>query len=244
MAAGAVASHFAATSAAGALLLIAHGSIGASAPPARGQAPSTTSTLTLVAPGAERRDPELARLRARLLAAIRDRRAGVVRAAMAAQVVDQDTPASADAVIAAFGPLAPGAPLPDEWRAFEQALRLGGVVRDGRYVVPYIEPHVAGWQSRREHRFVAGRGVAVRAEPGTSAPVVTRLSFTLIAEEPLRSDRRGVEASCPTWVAVALEGRGTGWICATHARHVSGLYYAFERIDGAWTLTRLYSILQ
>ncbi len=130
-------------------------------------------------------------------------------------------------------------------RAFEQALRLGGVVRDGRYVVPCnIEPHVPGWKARREHRFVAGRDVAVRAEPDAAAAVVTRLSFTLIAEEPLRSDRRGDPASCPTWVAVALEGRGTGWICVTHARHVSGLYYAFERIDGAWTLTRLYSIRQ
>jgi hypothetical protein len=207
--------------------------------------PSPPQARTLAPPDAEHREPELGALRDRLLAAIRDRRADVVRGAMAAQVIDQDTPAPAEAIVAAFGPLTPGAPLPDEWRAFEQALRLGGVLRDGRYVLPYIEPHVAGWQSRREHRFVAGREVAVRAEPDPAGPVLARLSYTLIAEAPLRSDRRGDQAAgCATWVAVALEGGGTGWICAAETRHVSGLYYAFERIAGAWTLTRLYSILQ
>ena len=222
------------------LLLSAAAARGGQGPPA----PSPHSR-TLAPPGAEGREPELAALRDRLLAAIRARRADVVRGAMAAQVVDQDTPAPADAILAAFGPLTAGAPLPDEWRAFEQALQLGGVSRDGRYVLPYIEPHVAGWQSRREHRFVAGHEVAVRAEPGPAGRVLARLSYTLIAEAPLRSDRRGDPASgCATWVAIALDGRGTGWICAADTRHVSGLYYTFERIDGAWTLTRLHSILQ
>jgi hypothetical protein len=204
----------------------------------------TIPPTALVPPGVERREPELARLRDRLLAAIRNRRPDVVRAVMAAHVVDQDTPAPADAVLAAFGPLTPGTPLPDEWRAFEQALRLGGVVRDGRYVVPYIEPEVAGWQSRRAQRFVAGRGVAVRAAPAITAPVIERLSYTMIAEEPLQADRPGDPASCPAWIALSRDGGGAGWICAVHTRHASGLYYAFERIGGAWTLTRLYSILQ
>jgi hypothetical protein len=217
---------------------------GAVAAPAGGQAPSFRPLPILAPPDAERHDRELAALRARLLAAIRERRPDAVRAAMAPEVIDQDTPVPADQVMAAFGPLAPGEPLPDEWRALEQALQLGGVVRDSRYVLPYIEIHVAGWQSRREHRFVAGAGVAVRSAPDLSAGVIARLSHTPIAEDPRRADRRGDPASaCPSWTAVAIDGR-TGWICTIHSRHLSGLYYAFERTDGAWRLARIYSVLR
>ena len=61
-------------------------------------------------------------------------------------------------VLASFGPLEPGAPLPEEWRALEQALRLGGVLRDGLYVLPFIE---------REAPAMARRhGAAVRRRRG------------------------------------------------------------------------------
>ena len=101
-------------------------------------APSSWPPLTFTPPNVERSDPALARLRDRLLAAIRARSVARVRALMAPTIRDQDTDVPQAEVLENFGPLAPGTPLSDEWLAFEQALRLGGVKRDSLYVVPFI----------------------------------------------------------------------------------------------------------
>ena len=77
-----------------------------------------------------------------------------------------------DEVLASFGPLEPGAPLPEEWQALEQALRLGGVLRDGVYVLPFIEREAPAWRAGTARLFVAGENVGVRAEPEPTATVV------------------------------------------------------------------------
>jgi hypothetical protein len=196
-------------------------------------------------PDTERTQPELGRLRDHLLAAIRERRVDAVRALMKPTIVDQDADVPAEDVLASMGPLTVGQPLSDEWRAFEQALGLGGVFRDGRYVLPFIEPHVHGWPSREEHLFVAGRDVAVRHEPRLASPVMTRLTYALVVDAVLSPERPGDPASaCAAWSAILLPDRQRGWICSPYVRHVSGLYYAFERVDGAWKLARVYSITQ
>jgi hypothetical protein len=159
-------------------------------------------------------------------------------------IVDQDTEVPADEVLASMGPLTVGQPLADEWRAFEQALRLGGVQREGRYVLPFIEPQVAGWISRGTQLFVAGRDVAVRRDPTTTAPVLARLSFAMVPEAALTPEHTGDAATgCAAWTAIRLD-RERGWICSPYIRHVSGLYYAFERVDGRWKLARVWSITQ
>jgi hypothetical protein len=168
-----------------------------------------------------------------------------VRALMKPTIVDQDTEVPAEDVLASMGPLAMGQPLGDEWRAFEQALRLGGVHREGRYVLPFLEPQATGWLSRGTQLFVAGRDVAVRREPTTTAPILTRLSFAMVPEAALTPERPGDPATgCAAWTAIVVAERRRGWICSPHLRHVSGLYYAFERIDGAWKLARIYAIAE
>ena len=223
---------------AGLLLLLQAAAPGASAPPAPDWPP-----VSFTAPRIEQRHPELGRVRDRLLAAIRDRRVDRVRALMAPIVKDQTDDVPVDEVLASFGPLARDTPLGDEWRALQQALAAGGVLRDGAYVLPFIEAEAGRWRSRSERLFVAGRDIAVRAEPHAAADVVRRVSNALVQEAVLVPTRAGAAGSaCPDWTPVAGPMSRLVWICTTDTRPVSGLYYAFTRTGGAWKLTRIYSL--
>jgi len=223
------------------------------APIAAGQSPAAQSTAaraapdwppaSFTAPRSEEQHPELRRLRDRLLAAIRDRRIDRVRVLMAATIRDQDADVPVDDVLASFGPLTGGTPLGDEWRALEQALRLGGVLRDGAYVLPFIERDAATWRMGTARLFVAGHEVPVRIEPDTAADVVRRVSNALLQEAVRVPPRPGAAGSaCPDWTPVIGPERRLLWICTTDTRPVSGLYYAFTRAGGAWKLTRIYSL--
>jgi hypothetical protein len=213
----------------------------ASPPPA--DASARWPPLTLPPPNIERSDPALARLRALLLDAIRERRLDAVKASMAPTIRDQDVDTPVDDVLASFGPLTPGAPLGDEWRALEQALVLGGVRRGNHYVLPYIERSAGQWKDRFERLFIAGRDVAVRANADPSAPVVARVSYGLVLEAPTVSNRAGEPgAVCPDWTPVLDAERMLAWVCTIDVRPVSGLYYTFTRAGAGWTLTRLHSL--
>ena len=147
------------------------------APPAPGRGPDRRGPelspvpppdwppVSFTLPGLEQQQPELRRVRDRLLAAIRDRRVDRVRALMAPTITDQDDRVPVDEILASFGPLEPGAPLPEEWQALEQALRLGGILRDGVYVLPFIEREAPAWRAGTARLFVAGENVGVRTEP-------------------------------------------------------------------------------
>jgi hypothetical protein len=210
---------------------------------APGAAAEPWPRLTLNPPNVERTDPSLARLRALLLDAIRERRLDAVKALMAPTIRDQDADSPVDDVLASFGPLEPGTPLGDEWQALEQALGLGGVRRGNLYVLPYIERSAAQWRDRHERLFVAGRDVAIRANADPSASVVARVSYGLVLEAPTVSNRAGEPgAACPDWTPVVDVERMLAWVCTTDVRHVSGLYYAFTRVAGGWKLTRIYSL--
>jgi hypothetical protein len=209
-----------------------------SAPPAADWPP-----VSFTVPRIERQHPELRRLRDRLLAAIRDRRVDRVRALMAPTIKDQDDDVPADDVLASFGPLAAGAPLSAEWQALEQALRLGGVLRDDHYVLPFLEREAPTWRAGMARLYVAGEDVAVRAEPDPTAALVARVSHALLQEAVMVPARPGAAGSaCPDWTAVIGPGRRLAWVCTTATRPVSGLYYAFARVAGTWTLTRIYSL--
>jgi hypothetical protein len=97
---------------------------------------------------APRRSPAF---RDRPLAAIRDRRRS--GPADGAHYHDQ-TDAPVDEILASFGPLAGGAAAAEEWQAPEQALRLGGILRDGVYVLPLSARCAGGGGTAR--LFVAG----------------------------------------------------------------------------------------
>jgi len=162
---------------------------------------------------------------------------------MAPTITDQDDKVQVDEILASFGPLEAGAPLPEEWQALEQALRLGGVLRDGVYVLPFIEREAPAWRAGTARLFIAGENVAVRAEPEPSAPEVTRLSYALLQEAVGVPTRAGAAGSaCPDWTPVIGPERRLVWVCTTATRPVSGLYYAFTRAGGAWKLTRIYSL--
>ena len=228
----------------GALLLLLH----TAAPIAATQSISARAApdwppASFTAPRVEQQHPELRRLRDRLLSAIRERRADRVRVLMAPTIRDQDADVPVDDVLASFGPLESGTPLGDEWRALEQALRLGGVLRDGAYVLPFIERDAATWRSGTARLFVAGDEVPVRIEPDTAAAVVQRVSNALLQEAVRVPPRAGAAGSaCPDWTPVIGPERRLLWVCTTDTRPVSGLYYAFTRAGGAWKLTRIYSL--
>jgi hypothetical protein len=230
----------------GRLLLVLHAAV--MVPTAAGQIPAAPPPppwppVSFTAPRIEQRQPELRRLRDRLLAAIHDRRIDRVRALMAPAVTDQTEKVPADEVLASFGPLEPGAPLPEEWQALDQALRLGGVLRKGVYVVPFIEREEAAWRTGTARLFVAGENVEVHTEPDATAPLVTRLSYALLQEAVGAPTRPGAAGSaCPDWTPVIGPERRLAWVCTPKTRPVSGLYYAFTRSGGAWKLTRIYSL--
>lgn len=214
----------------------------AQAPPAP-RPPAPWPPLTFHPPNIERTDPALARLRALLLDAIRERSLDAVRALMAPTIRDQDTDVPAQDVLDSFGPLEPGTPPGDEWQALEQGLRLGGFRRGSLYVVPYIERSAAQWKGRHERLFIAGRDVPIRGTADPSASVVTRVSYGLVQEAvgvPNRPGEAGAE--CPDWTPLADAEHMLAWVCTTDTRPVSGLYYGFTRVGGAWKLTRIYSI--
>lgn len=199
--------------------------------------------ISFTAPRIEQQRPELRRLRDRLLAAIRDRRVDRVRALMAPTIKDQTDDVPVDEILASFGPLEAGAPLPEEWQALEQALRLGGTLRDGVYVLPFIEREAPAWRAGTARLFVAGEDVGVHAEPEATAPLVTRVSRALVQEAAGVPTRPGAaQSACPDWTPVIGPERRLVWVCTTETRPVSGLYYAFARVGGAWKLTRIYSL--
>ena len=199
--------------------------------------------ISFTAPRIEQQHPELRRLRDRMLAAIRDRRVDRVRALMAKTIRDQDVDMPVQDVLDSFGPLEQGAPLSDEWQALEQALRLGGILRDGVYVLPFIEREAPAWRAVTARLFVAGENVGVRTEPDTTAPLVARVSRALLQEAVLVLPRPGAAGSaCPDWTPVIGPERRLAWVCTTATRPVSGLYYAFARAGGVWRLTRIYSL--
>jgi hypothetical protein len=228
----------------GGLLLLLHAAV----PMARAQGAPVPGAadwppVSFTAPRIERQHPELRGLRDRLLAAIRERRGDCLRALMAPTIQDQDADVPVDDVLASFGPLKPGAPLSAEWQALEQALRLGGVLRDGLYVLPFIEREAPVWRTGTARVFVAGENVGVRAEPDTTAPLVARVSRALLQEAVLVPARPGAPGSaCPGWTPVIGPERRLAWICTTATRPVSGLYYAFAREGGAWKLARIYAL--
>lgn len=206
-------------------------------------APPSWPPLTFTPPNVERTDPALARLRDRLLAAIRERSVARVRALMAPTIRDQDTDVPQAEVLANFGPLVPGTPLSDEWLALEQALRLGGVKRDSLYVVPFIEREAPRWKPIIPRLFIAGRDVPVRATADPDGAVVTRVSHALVQEVVGTPPTAGAPGSaCAEWTPMLAPERQLAWVCTADTRPVSGLYYAFARVGGAWKLTRIYSI--
>jgi hypothetical protein len=203
------------------------------------------AAIVFAPPAIERRQPELRRLRDRMLAAIEARRIAAVRALIAPTVRDQTEEVPADEILAAFGPLTPGQPLSEEWQALAQALRLGGVLRDGLYVVPFIELDAPRWKSRIERLFIAGQDVPLHSEADPSAAVVTRVSHALVQEAVGMPTRPGAAGSaCPDWTPVVGPERRLAWVCTTSTRPVSGLYYGFARVGRAWKLTRIYSLAE
>ena len=211
--------------------------------PSAPASPTAWPPVSFTAPRLERQRPELRRLCDRMLAAIRDRRVDRIRALMAPTITDQDDKVPVDEILASFGPLEPGAPLPEEWQALEQALRLGGILRAGVYVLPFIEREAPSWRAGTARLFVAGEDIGIRSEPELTAPLVTRLSYSLLQEAVGVPTRPGATGSaCPDWTPVVGPEHHLVWVCTTATRPVSGLYYAFTRAGGAWKLTRIYSL--
>lgn len=185
----------------------------------------------------------MARVRDRMLAAIRARSLERVKALMAPTIRDQDTDVPQADVLEGFGPLAPGTPLGEEWQALEQALRLGGFRQGSLYVVPFIERDAPRWKPRIERLFVAGRDVEVRSTAEPDGAVVARVSNALVQEAvgtPTKAGEPG--AACPDWTPLLDAEHRLAWVCTNATRPVSGLYYAFARVGGAWKLTRIYSL--
>jgi hypothetical protein len=206
-------------------------------------APARWPPLTFTPPNVERTDPALARLRDQLLAAIRDRNLDAVRALMAPTIRDQDDDAPAAEIIESFGPLQAGTAPGEEGQALEQALRLGGVRRGTYYVVPYIERDAPKWKDRVERLFIAGRDVAVRSNADPDASVVSRVSHALLQEAVGVANRPGEPgAACPEWTPIFDAEHMLAWVCTTDTRAVSGLYYSFTRVGGAWKLSRIFSL--
>ena len=190
----------------------------------------------------ERRDPALARVRDRMLAAIRERELDL-RALMAPRIRDQTTMPVAE-VLESFGPLEPGKPPGEEWLALEQALRLGGVRRGNLYVVPYIERDAPRWKEGYARLFIAGRDVPVRGTADPDGAIIARVSHAPLQEAVGVPTRAGAAGSaCPDWTGRDPE-RMLAWVCTTDTRPVSGLYYAFSRVGSARKLTRIYSIAE
>ena len=207
--------------------------------------PAPWPPLTFTPPEIERKDPALARLRDRMLAAIRARRLDRVRALMAPTIRDQDTDVPQADILEGFGPLEPGQAPGEEWQALEQALRLGGFRQGGLYIVPFIERDAPRWKPRIERLFIAGRDVAVRATAEPDGAVVARVSNALVQEAVGTPTHPGEPGSaCPDWTPLLDADHRLAWVCTNATRPVSGLYYAFARVGGAWKLTRIYSLAE
>ena len=207
--------------------------------------PAPWPPLTFTPPEIERKDPALARLRDRMLAAIRARRLDRVRALMAPTIRDQDTDVPQADILEGFGPLEPGKAPGEEWQALEQALRLGGFRQGGLYIVPFIERDAPRWKPRIERLFIAGRDVAVRATAEPDGAVVARVSNALVQEAVGTPTHPGEPGSaCPDWTPLLDADHRLAWVCTNATRPVSGLYYAFARVGGAWKLTRIYSLAE
>ena len=223
--------------------LLALGLSGAAAQPGPSRPAPRWPLVTLTPPDIEARDPELARVRDRLLAAITARDLAGVRALMAPTVRDQDTDVRVDEVLTAMGPLAPGTPLSEEWLALAQGLRLGGVRRETTYVVPFMALAARARRDAINEVFVAGRDVAVRESPSGAAAIVARVSNAVLRAALVSDASTSDDASgCRAWTAVVTAASRVGWVCAADTRAMTGLYYDFVDVGGSWRLRALWAV--
>ena len=91
--------------------------------------------------------------------------------------------------------------------------------------------------------FVAGRDVAVRGAASGAAAIVARLSNAVLRAALVNDAATPDDASgCRAWTGVVTAASGLGWVCAADVRPMSGIYYDFERVDGAWRLVGLWAV--
>ncbi|KRA54663.1 hypothetical protein ASD77_08750 [Pseudoxanthomonas sp. Root65] len=123
------------------------------------------------------------------------------------------------------------------WRVLDALLALPGVARseEGKdiYCAPYVFclPYPADIDVF-DAQVVLGRDVAVRAQPGPQAPVVTRVSHVVLTA---LDDATG--ASTPGWVHVRLASGQQGYVAGTLLR--SPLDYRLSLVsegDGRWRI--------
>jgi len=109
----------------------------------------------------------------------------------------------------------------------------------------FIERDAPRWKPRIERLFIAGRDVAVRATAEPDGAVVARVSNALVQEAVGTPTHPGEPGSaCPDWTPLLDADHRLAWVCTNATRPVSGLYYAFARVGGAWKLTRIYSLAE
>ncbi len=185
----------------GLLLLLQAAAPGRCAPPAPDWPP-----FSFAAPRIEQQRPELRRVRDRLLAAIRERRA---RSRPRADGADDPRSGRRRAGRRRSSTASARSNrrrrCAEEWQALEQALRLGGVLRGGVYVLPFIErdaPALAA-PARRGCSSPAATSRCAAPSPIRTAPIVARVSHALLQEAVGVPTRAGAAGSaCPDWTPV------------------------------------------
>ena len=162
--------------------------------------------------------PELGRVRDRCWR--RSAIAGLdrVRALMAQTIRDQDDDVPVDEVLASFGPLEPGAPLPARsgWRSSRRCASAASCATASTSCRSSSAMR-RRWRPARRGCSSPASDVAVRAERRSarrrSSP---RVSHALLQEAVGVPTRAGAAGSaCPDWTPVIGPERRLAWVCTT-----------------------------
>jgi hypothetical protein len=185
-------------------------------------------------------DPGLAKVRAQMLEAARQRNFDLLLPVLAPELrVDFEPHSPSD-----FLSLArtwPEDQVATFWRDMRDAVQLGMARRDDYVYAPYVVVGLQG--SEGELLAITGNDVPVRAAPRREAPSIERLAYDVveIASEPSWSEDQParIDGDLYGWHRIITPSGKTGWVSEKYARSSIDRRFLFQRIHGEWKLVAI-----
>jgi hypothetical protein len=112
------------------------------------------------------------------------------------------------------------------WAELAQIVDLGGTFREGMFWTPYVYSAWPESVDAFQHVAAIRNGVAIRAEPSASAPVVATVDWAIL-------ELTGT-ANPSGWLHVRQ-----GWVARADVRSPVGYRAGFLKRDGAWRMNAL-----
>jgi hypothetical protein len=197
-------------------------------------APGVAAQVAKLYPSDEApRDPSLFLARARLLRAIAERDTTALLAVVSPNI--KNSFGGDDGIDEFRKSWRLESPESQLWSTLGTVLALGGgFLSENSFIAPYVFSEFPSSLDGFEYLAVVGRGVRAREEPDLGSPVVTTLTFDVVARDRSRPEAK--DASGRMWAPVRLRGAGRGYVAAEYLRSPIDYRAGLVREAGQWRL--------